>query len=135
MVTTHSTGVLDTSVLIGLEAGRDVDMDRFPEILVTTVITKAEIEVGVLSAPDNETMVARLETRDKVRKLRRLQVDNRAAQEWARLRVFLAQNGRRMEVNDLWIAAIATAHKLPVVTQDADFEALEDAPGVQIIRV
>lgn len=40
-----------------------------------------------------------------------------------------------MNVNDLWIAAIAVANELPIVTQDAGFDALEGAPGVTVIRV
>jgi len=33
------------------------------------------------------------------------------------------------------VAAIAAANELAVLTQDADFAALEDVPGVQIIQV
>jgi predicted nucleic acid-binding protein len=38
-------------------------------------------------------------------------------------------------VNDLWIAAIAVAHDLPVVTQDADLDALDELELVDVIRV
>jgi predicted nucleic acid-binding protein len=54
---------------------------------------------------------------------------------WARLRVHLAHSGGRVNVNDLWIAAAAAAHGLPVVTQDDHFEPLEGAQGVAVIRV
>lgn len=40
-----------------------------------------------------------------------------------------------MRVNDLWIAAIAASRALPVVTQDGDFDPLDGATGVEIIRV
>ena len=52
-----------------------------------------------------------------------------------RLRVHLAETGRRMGVNELWIAAIAVARGLPVTTQDDDFAALEGASGFAVIRV
>ncbi|GAA3770015.1 hypothetical protein GCM10022240_22900 [Microbacterium kribbense] len=42
---------------------------------------------------------------------------------------------RTIGVDDLWIAAIAAAHGLPIVTQDGDFDALEGAKGVTVIRV
>jgi predicted nucleic acid-binding protein len=38
-------------------------------------------------------------------------------------------------VNDLWIAATAIAQGLPVVTQDMDFDPLEDVLGLTIVRV
>lgn len=38
-------------------------------------------------------------------------------------------------MNDLWIAATAAANRLPVVTQDADFDPLEGVAGLEIVRV
>jgi predicted nucleic acid-binding protein len=38
-------------------------------------------------------------------------------------------------VNDLWIAATALAHRLPLVTQDSDFSALAQVPELEIIHV
>ena len=40
-----------------------------------------------------------------------------------------------MNVNDLWIAAVAEANALPVVTEDADFDAIQDLGGPDVIRV
>jgi len=40
-----------------------------------------------------------------------------------------------MNVNDAWIAAIALAHDLPVVTQDDDFDALAKFPDLKVIRM
>jgi predicted nucleic acid-binding protein len=62
-------------------------------------------------------------------------VDEEAARLWALLRVHLAEKGRRVRVNDLWIAAIAASRHLPVVTQDDDFDALEGVAGVSVIHV
>jgi len=38
-------------------------------------------------------------------------------------------------VNDLWIAAVAAANRLAVVTQDSDYDALESIGGPPVIRV
>ncbi|GAA1480166.1 hypothetical protein GCM10009624_06060 [Gordonia sinesedis] len=62
-------------------------------------------------------------------------VDDGAARMWARLRMHLAESGSRVRVNDLWIAAIAAARQLPVVTQDTDFEPLDGVAGLTIVRV
>jgi len=47
----------------------------------------------------------------------------------------MAGSGRRINTNDLWIAAIALANDLVVVTQDADFEVFLDFGGPPIVRV
>lgn len=64
-----------------------------------------------------------------------LSVDAAAAGRWAMLRVQLAEAGQRLNVNALWIAAVALANDLPVVTQDGNFDALVDLGGPEIIRV
>jgi predicted nucleic acid-binding protein len=51
---------------------------------------------------------------------------------WARMRVHLAQSGRRLNINDLWIAAVAAARGLPVVTQDDDFGPVEAIGGLEV---
>jgi predicted nucleic acid-binding protein len=48
--------------------------------------------------------------------------------------VLLAEAGRRVNVNDLWIAATAVANGLPVVTRDDDFDPLADL-GVAVVKV
>lgn len=62
-------------------------------------------------------------------------IDAIAARHWATLRVRLAEHGRRVNVNDLWVAAMALATDLPVVTQDSDYDALESLGGSQVIRI
>src|SRR2546421_4137783 len=59
-------------------------------------------------------------------------VDGRVAGAWAALRLALRDEGRRMPLNDSWIAATAIAHRIPVVSQDADYDRI---PGLEVIRV
>ena len=47
----------------------------------------------------------------------------------------LAETGRRVRVNDLWIAAVAAANQLPVVTQDDDFDPVAGVAGLTVIKV
>ena len=51
------------------------------------------------------------------------------------MRFRLAESGRRINVNDLWIAAIAVARGIPVVTQDDDFAVLAGLGGPDVIVV
>jgi predicted nucleic acid-binding protein len=128
-------GLLDTSVLIARESGRRLDVAALPDEVFLSVVTIAELQAGVLAAPDTLTRSRRLATLESVADLEALPVDAAAASVWAALRVRLAEEGRRAKVNDLWIAAVAAANDLPVVTQDDDFDPIEAVGGPTIIRV
>lgn len=130
-----AAGILDTSVFIANESGRQLETSLLPEELATTVVTLAELNAGVLAAKTSEIRARRLRTLDAVADMTALPVDEDAAQMWALLRVHLAEAGRRVRVNDLWIAAIAAAKQLPVVTQDGYFDALEGVAGLAIVHV
>lgn len=127
--------MLDTSVFIASETSRQLNASLIPDEVATTVITLAELNAGVLAARTAEIRAQRLATLDAVADLMTLPVDEEAAQMWARLRVHLAETGRRVRINDLWIAAIAASRRLPVITQDDDFGALEGAADFTMIRV
>lgn len=109
--------------------------ESLPAEFVSTVITYAELSAGVISAQTAELRAGRLRTLTQVASMPILGIDVRAAEQWARLRVHIRDLGRRMNTNDAWIAAIALAHDLPVVTQDGDFDALARFPGLTVIRV
>jgi predicted nucleic acid-binding protein len=128
-------GLVDTSVLIAGETGRPLDESALPDLWAVSVVTIAELQVGVLAAADVQTRMARLRTFHSLGDAAVLPIDDAVAYNWAELRVYLAQAGRRVNVNDLWIAATAVAHSIPVVTQDGDFDALEGLAGLAVVRV
>jgi predicted nucleic acid-binding protein len=128
-------GLLDTSVFIAAESGRPLDAARIPEETAVSVITVAELQAGVLAAADVEVRARRLATLQSLADIELIDVDEHAALMWARMRVHLAESGRRLNVNDLWIAAVAAARGLPVVTQDDDFGPVEGIGGLSVIRV
>jgi predicted nucleic acid-binding protein len=125
-------GLADTSLFIARETGRSLNREGAPEQLAVSVITAAELRAGVLVAADLQTRARRLATFEYVSGLDLLPVDYLVAEAWAVLRVTLRDAGRRMKANDAWIAATALAHRLPVVTQNRDFD---DVPGLEIIHV
>lgn len=128
-------GLLDTSVFIASESGRPLDEERLPDEAAVSVITLAELQAGVFAAKDTATRARRLATLDVVSDMALIEVDAAAARIWAQLRVQLAETGRRVNVNDLWIAASAASRNLPIVTQDDDFAAVEGVSGLTVIRV
>jgi predicted nucleic acid-binding protein len=130
-----SRGLLDTTIFIARESGRPIDEDLLPDEAATTVITLAELHAGVLAAVDTDTRARRLATLESVADMHAFPVDEAAARIWAQMRVRLAETGRRVRVTDLWIAAVAAANGLPVVTQDDDFEPVRGVAGLAVIKV
>jgi len=59
-------------------------------------------------------------------------VDSAVSDAWALLVSKLRAAGRKAPVNDSWIAATAIAHRIPVVTQNNDYD---DMPDLQIIKI
>ena len=132
---TLARAILDTSVLIAIELGRDLKSERLPEEGAISVITFAELRAGVLHAKNNDARGRRLATLDAVSHIELLSIDQHVAAAWAQLRVGLVEAGKRVNVNDLWIAATALANGIPVVTQDADYDPLNSIAGMIVVRV
>ncbi|HEX5616398.1 MAG TPA: type II toxin-antitoxin system VapC family toxin [Acidimicrobiia bacterium] len=125
-------GLADTSVFVARESGRALDVGALPDELAVSVITLGELRAGVLLATDLLARDVRLATLTLVQSLEPIPIDAAVADAWASLRVRLREAGRRMPLNDSWIAATAIAHGIAVVTQDDDYAA---APSLAVIRV
>jgi predicted nucleic acid-binding protein len=61
-----------------------------------------------------------------------LPIDAEVARQFARIVAALRAGRRRVPILDALVAATAIVEKIPVVTQDIDYEAI---PGVEVIRV
>jgi predicted nucleic acid-binding protein len=128
-------GLLDTSVFIARESGRPLESELLPEESAVSAITVGELQAGVLAAGDTDVRARRLATLETLSDVEVLAVDEAVAAAWALLRVHLAESDRRLNVNDLWIAATALTHQMPVVTQDDDFDPVDGVGGLRIVRV
>src|ERR671930_2456340 len=116
-----TAAVLDTSIFIAMEQGRSLRRP-LPERVSVSVLTLAELELGVLMARDHETRSRRLATLTRVREQTAgLPADDRVASAYARLAAGELAAGRKPRVHDTWIAATALVHGAQVGTQDADF--------------
>jgi hypothetical protein len=127
--------VLDTSVFIAIEQGRPLRHEAIPDTGAISIVTKAELRAGILAAKDIATRDRRLGTLDAVANIVVLPVDEQVARAWAQMRAYLAAAERRVNINDMWIAATAAAHEIPVLTQDGDFDALSGVAGLTVIPV
>ena len=125
------TALADTSIFIAREVGRPLKAEP-PSDVAVSVVTIAELRLGVLMAANAETRHRRLSTLEVALLLDALPVDDRVGDAWAGLVARLRDAGRRMPINDSWLAATALSHDMPIVTQDADFV---DVPGLRVIRL
>jgi predicted nucleic acid-binding protein len=128
-------GLLDTSVFVASEVERPLDEELLPEELAVSPVTVAELRVGVLATTDLDIRARRLATLESLADIEVLVIDEAVAASWALLRVHLATAERRLNVNDLWIAATALTHRIPVVTQDDDFGPVDGVGGLTVVRV
>lgn len=121
----------DTSLFIALEQERPL-AGAPPERIAVSVVTIAELRLGVLAATDGPTRARRLETLTRADALDPIPIDRSVAAAWAALRLALRDAAKRMPLNDSWIAATALARNIPVVSQDADYDGV---PGLVVLRV
>jgi predicted nucleic acid-binding protein len=126
--------LLDTSVFIAPETSRGVRADPTTWDMRISPVTLAELKAGVLSATNNEHRLMRLRTVEMAVEIPLLAIDDWVADEWAALRSWLADVGRRLDVNDLWIAATAIRYGIPVVTQNNDFFVISGVRGLEVIQ-
>jgi predicted nucleic acid-binding protein len=124
--------VLDTSIFVAVEHGRPLGRP-LPDQVAVSVITLAELELGVLVARDADARAQRLATLTRVREQTAgLPADDRVASAYARLAAGELAAGRKPRVHDTWIAATALVHGASVWTQDADFSGFA---ALQVVRV
>lgn len=126
-----SRAIADTSVFIAEEAGRE--LGELPEEIAVSVVTAAELELGVLRASDPGARAIRLSTLARVQATYPLlPVDPEVASCFARIAAAELGRGRRLRRHDTWIAATAMRHGVAVLTQDSDFSTFED---ITVLRV
>jgi predicted nucleic acid-binding protein len=124
--------LLDTSFFVATESGRPLgEMGGVTETEVS-VVTLAELTVGVLMANDDDRP-ARVATLSAVESTwDPLPVDAGVARQFAQIVALLRADGRRIPILDAIVAATALVEQIPVVTQDRDYDAI---PGIEVIRV
>ena len=126
-----SRAIADTSIFIAQETGRE--LGDLPEEIAVSVITAAELELGVLRAVDPDARAVRLSTLSRVQATYPLlPVDPEVASCFARIASAERSGGRRLRRHDTWIAATALRHNVAVVTQDVDFTAFRE---IAVLRV
>lgn len=123
--------IADTSIFVARESGRA--LGQIPEEIAVSVITAAELELGVLRASSDAARATRLSTLSRVQATYPLlPIDAEVASCFARIAAAELGRGRRLRRHDTWIAATAMRHDVAVLTQDADFSSFDE---VTVLRV
>jgi predicted nucleic acid-binding protein len=124
--------LLDTSFFVATESGRP--LGGTPRVTETdiSVVTLAELTIGVLVAKDSDR-AARVATLSAVESTwDPLPVDAEVARAFAHIVADLKRRDRRVPLLDALIAATAIVEQIPLVTQDRDYEAIA---GLELVRV
>lgn len=120
--------ILDTN---GLSAMADGDSALEPILLQTAeiavpVIVLGEFRYGIRQSRNRAQYERWLD--ETIPLYRVLTVDEVTAEEYAGVRDELKRKGRQIPANDLWIAALARQHNLPVLSRDKH---LDSVPGLK----
>ncbi len=113
-------GLLDTSVVIATEAS------QLPEEAAISAVTLAELHFGVHLAKDDEARALRVRRLTEIEsRFAALPIDEPIARAYGELAAITVRVGRkvRTRVADLFIAATARVHGVPLYTRNlTDFK-------------
>ena len=116
--------ILDTNALSAFvdgDAGVG-DVLRLQARAAIPVIVLGEFRYGVAASRHRAAYEAWLES--ELRHFDILAVTDETAIPYAALRVALKRLGRPIPANDVWIAALALQHRLPILSRDQHFDAV-----------
>ncbi len=125
----HERALLDTNIIIGIFAGDPkiaAAVLRKQQVFLP-VPALGELYRGVFGSVRRTQNLDRLEI--LISENPSLDCDATTARHYGELKQALRAKGRSIPENDLWIAAIAVQHSLPVMTRDRHFK---DLPGVKL---
>jgi tRNA(fMet)-specific endonuclease VapC len=118
--------ILDTNGLSALADG-DSNLEAIltkTRELAIPVIVLGEYQYGIAQSrnrPRYERWLSEL-----VSVARILRIDENTAREYAGIRCELKRGGRPIPGNDVWIAALARQHEMPVLSRDEHFDFVPD---------
>jgi tRNA(fMet)-specific endonuclease VapC len=114
--------ILDTNALSDFAEGNP----RLIAILLLqpdwrlNVVTLGEYRFGLKSSRAKEAREHWLQALEEVQEV--LEITPATTHAYAEIRHFLKKSGKPIPENDLWIAALARQHDLPLVSRDTHFD-------------
>ena len=122
--------ILDTNALSEYLKGQGAVVaivSRQPQVFLP-VIVLAEYRYGLVYSQWRTVLSDQLDEYERLFGI--LNIDAITARQYAMVRSELRDRGRPIPVNDVWVAALARQHTLPILSRDTHFD---EAAGIQRI--
>lgn len=120
-MSTAGSVLLDTTVVVAYYRGDQALTPRFAEsrIMYVPWVVLGELHYGAQRAQRPQQQIANI--RDLLTFAAMLFPDQSTTEHFGQIKAELFKLGKPIPDNDLWIAATARQHRLPVATRDAHF--------------
>ena len=117
--------ILDTNALSAFIDGAPAvgDLLRRQSRVAIPVIVLGEFRYGISQSRHRQAYEDWLEA--NLRRFELLDVTVDTTHAYASIRTALRRSGRPIPANDAWIAALAVEHRLPILSRDEHFDAVE----------